>query len=336
VFAVLPFGNRTVILTLTGAQLREALLTGFSPVCNPQVATGRFPQVSGLKLTFHCSGATPVIDELSLAPEGPGGPLTPIGPGDTVRLVTNDFMFTGGDGYTALAGASDVLTPGDGLLEVTIEYIAATRRWRRGRGPDRQGSAGLGSSRSASDRGAAIEVGFDRGVVAQAVVAPGVVVDAPNRAQLGRGEDVVETPAAVVAGAPAPGPARLASRVAVEGAKGVVVTEVSETWDDAELAGIPLRSSLDAEPSPRVARERHHAAIRQLPAGRVEVAAEDARARGRGREPAPDRLEGSDLDPAVARVRHVDAVDLNRAAAGVDQCSDLGLRPWRVEPRDGV
>jgi hypothetical protein len=34
-------------------------------------------------------------------------------------------MFTGGDGYTALAGASDVLTPGDGLLEVTIEYIAA-------------------------------------------------------------------------------------------------------------------------------------------------------------------------------------------------------------------
>jgi 2',3'-cyclic-nucleotide 2'-phosphodiesterase (5'-nucleotidase family) len=125
VFAVLPFGNRTVILTLTGAQLREALLNGFSPVCNPQVATGRFPQVSGLKLTFHCSGATPVIDELSLAPEGPGGPLTPIGAGDRVRLVTNDFMFTGGDGYTALAGASDVLTPGDGLLEVTIGYIAA-------------------------------------------------------------------------------------------------------------------------------------------------------------------------------------------------------------------
>jgi hypothetical protein len=76
-------------------------------------------------LTFHCSGATPVIDELSLAPEGPGGPLPPIGPGDTVRLVTNDCMFTGGDGYTALVGASHVLTPGDGLLEVTIEYIAA-------------------------------------------------------------------------------------------------------------------------------------------------------------------------------------------------------------------
>ena len=125
VFAVLPFGNRTVILTVTGAQLREALLNGFSPVCDPNVHSGRFPQVSGLRLTYHCSGTTPVIDEIALAPEGPGGPVTPVGDADTVRIVTNDFMLTGGDGYTALAGGTDVLTPGDGLLEVTIEYITA-------------------------------------------------------------------------------------------------------------------------------------------------------------------------------------------------------------------
>jgi 2',3'-cyclic-nucleotide 2'-phosphodiesterase (5'-nucleotidase family) len=125
VFAVLPFGNRTVIETLTGAQLTEALLNGFSPVCNTAIATGRFPQVSGLKLDFHCNGTTPVVDGIALAPTGPGGPLTPVGPADTVRIVTNDFMLTGGDGYTALAGGTDVLQPGDGLLEVTIEYITA-------------------------------------------------------------------------------------------------------------------------------------------------------------------------------------------------------------------
>ena len=96
VFAVLPFGNRTVILTLTGAQLREALINGFSPICNPAIATGRFPQVSGLKLAFHCSGTTPVIDQV--AKVGSGGALTPVGPADTVRFVTNDFMLTGGDG----------------------------------------------------------------------------------------------------------------------------------------------------------------------------------------------------------------------------------------------
>ena len=124
-FAVLPFGNRTVLLTLTGAQLQQALLNGFSPVCDPLVATGRFPQVSGFALTFSCTGTTPSVTGMFKAPDGPGGTLTPIGPTDTVRIVTNDFMFTGGDGYTALAGASDVQQPGDGLLEILVDSITA-------------------------------------------------------------------------------------------------------------------------------------------------------------------------------------------------------------------
>ena len=70
---MLPFGNRTVILTLTGAQLTAALLNGFSPVCDPLIATGRFPQVSGLKIDFHCDGTTPVIDGIWKAPDGPAG-----------------------------------------------------------------------------------------------------------------------------------------------------------------------------------------------------------------------------------------------------------------------
>jgi 2',3'-cyclic-nucleotide 2'-phosphodiesterase (5'-nucleotidase family) len=125
VFAVLPFGNRTVIMTLTGAQLNAAFLNGVSPFCDPTVQTGRFPQISGLKLQFHCTGTTPVIDGIWRAPDGPSGPLTPVGPGDTVRVVTNDFMFTGGDGYTVLTGGTDVLQPGDALLDVAIEYITA-------------------------------------------------------------------------------------------------------------------------------------------------------------------------------------------------------------------
>jgi len=125
VFAVLPFGNRTVLLTLTGAQLEEAMLNGFSPVCNPAVATGRFPQVSGLKLTFHCDGLNPVVDGMWKAPSGPGGSLTPISATDTVRFVTNDFMLTGGDGYTVFGNGTNVQQPGDALLDVTNEYIAA-------------------------------------------------------------------------------------------------------------------------------------------------------------------------------------------------------------------
>jgi hypothetical protein len=43
-----------------------------------------------------------------------------------VRLVTNDFMFGGGDGYTMLANGTDVLTPGDALLDLAVGFIGRT------------------------------------------------------------------------------------------------------------------------------------------------------------------------------------------------------------------
>jgi 2',3'-cyclic-nucleotide 2'-phosphodiesterase (5'-nucleotidase family) len=78
-----------------------------------------------LVLEFSCSGTTPVIDGIFRAPDGPGGTLTPVGPSDTVRLVINDCMFTGGDGYTALTDGVDVLQPGDDLQILVNEYITA-------------------------------------------------------------------------------------------------------------------------------------------------------------------------------------------------------------------
>jgi 2',3'-cyclic-nucleotide 2'-phosphodiesterase (5'-nucleotidase family) len=124
-FSVLPFGNRTVILTLTGAQLEQAFLNGFSPKCNPAIATGRFPQISGLKVTYACSGLTPVVTGMWKTPLGIAGPATPIGPADSVRFVTNDFMYTGGDGYTMFAQGTNVLQPGDDLLQVAVDYVTA-------------------------------------------------------------------------------------------------------------------------------------------------------------------------------------------------------------------
>ena len=124
VFAVLPFGNSTVVETVTGAQLTAALVNGFKPPCGDVAGgTGRTPQVAGLRIRFTCSGTTAVIAELGKVADD--GTVTPIGPTDTVRLVTNDFMFAGGDGYTALSGGTDVLQTGDVLLDVVIEYITA-------------------------------------------------------------------------------------------------------------------------------------------------------------------------------------------------------------------
>jgi 2',3'-cyclic-nucleotide 2'-phosphodiesterase (5'-nucleotidase family) len=46
-------------------------------------------------------------------------------PTDAVRFVTNDFMSTGDDDYTAFANGTNVLQPGDALLDVVIDYITA-------------------------------------------------------------------------------------------------------------------------------------------------------------------------------------------------------------------
>ncbi|HSO30604.1 MAG TPA: 5'-nucleotidase C-terminal domain-containing protein [Candidatus Sulfomarinibacteraceae bacterium] len=128
-FAVLPFGNATVVETLTGAQMKTAFLVGFRPFCDSSVSTGRFPQIAGLKVQFHCASTGPggvaVIDGLWKAPDGPGGALTPVGDTDTVRFVTNDFMYTGGDGYTVFFAGTNVKLTGDLLLDVVANYVAA-------------------------------------------------------------------------------------------------------------------------------------------------------------------------------------------------------------------
>ena len=126
-FSVLPFGNATVVETLTGAQMRTAFLNGFAPVCDPNFAggTGRFPQISGLKVQFHCTGTTPVVDTIWKTPNGIAGPATVVGDADTVRFVTNDFMYTGGDGYTIFTQGTNVKFTGKLLLDVVGAYIAA-------------------------------------------------------------------------------------------------------------------------------------------------------------------------------------------------------------------
>ena len=118
-FAVLPFGNSTVIFTLSYAQLVAAFENGLKPPCGDvSGGTGRTPQFSGLKVTYHCNGAVPVIDRIDKG-------ATQMGSGDTVRVVSNDFMFNGGDGYTAFQGGTDVLFTGELLLDVIIDHIRA-------------------------------------------------------------------------------------------------------------------------------------------------------------------------------------------------------------------
>jgi 2',3'-cyclic-nucleotide 2'-phosphodiesterase (5'-nucleotidase family) len=49
----------------------------------------------------------------------------PIGPADTIRLVTLDYLLAGGDGYAMFAAGANASEPGDALLDVAIAYVKA-------------------------------------------------------------------------------------------------------------------------------------------------------------------------------------------------------------------
>ena len=114
----LPFGNKTILLEVTGADLLAALENGVSGV---EEGAGRFPHVSGMAFRFDASrlpgsrvsGVTvsgEALDRLR-----------------TYRLATNDFLGRGGDGYDMFAGAPRLIDAAAGKLMATqvIEAIAA-------------------------------------------------------------------------------------------------------------------------------------------------------------------------------------------------------------------
>ena len=103
----LPFGNKTVMVELTGKQIREALENGFSQI---EDGAGRFPQVSGLKI---------VAD-----PKAPKGKRVvsvmigdkPLDLAANYKIATNDYMLSGGDGYTAFTGGKVIVDANNGKL----------------------------------------------------------------------------------------------------------------------------------------------------------------------------------------------------------------------------
>jgi 5'-nucleotidase/UDP-sugar diphosphatase len=117
ILAELPFGNRTVKLELSGADLRAALENGFSQI---EGVAGRFPQVSGL--TIEVNPGRAAGDRIVSILVG-GAPLDDQ---KTYTAATNEFIANGGDGYTVLRNARQLINPIDATLMASqvIDYIA--------------------------------------------------------------------------------------------------------------------------------------------------------------------------------------------------------------------
>ena len=116
----LPFGTRTVKLRISGAGIRAALENGVSELPG---AAGRFPQVSGLRFTVDAG--KPAGERVSGIMIG-GKPLDPSA---SYTLATNDYMFDGGDGYTALKQGTPLLGVRDARLIANdvMAYVTAMK-----------------------------------------------------------------------------------------------------------------------------------------------------------------------------------------------------------------
>jgi 2',3'-cyclic-nucleotide 2'-phosphodiesterase (5'-nucleotidase family) len=99
VFTVLPFGNQTATVTVTGAELKGMLENGVSAMPG---ANGKFAQVSGLCFTYDISApvGSRVLGAVRQASDGScTGTAIDLTAASSYSVATNDFVASGGDGY---------------------------------------------------------------------------------------------------------------------------------------------------------------------------------------------------------------------------------------------
>ena len=116
VFTVQPFGNVMMVITLTGAQIKQALEQQFD---NPAPGQNRILQVSrGFSYTWDA--AKPKGEKVSdLRLNG-----TPLDPAASYRVTMNNFLAEGGDGFTVFAQGTERLG-GAVDLDAFQDYLRA-------------------------------------------------------------------------------------------------------------------------------------------------------------------------------------------------------------------
>jgi 5'-nucleotidase len=111
VFAVQPFSNTLVTMSLTGAQLKAVL--------EQQVLNSKMLQISA-SLTYTWTASAPAEGKVSnLMING-----VAVDPTASYRVTVNNFLAAGGDGFTRLTAGTDLFTGGVDL-DAFVNYITA-------------------------------------------------------------------------------------------------------------------------------------------------------------------------------------------------------------------
>lgn len=112
----LPFSSKSVLTAVSGKNILAALENGLSRL---EKRSGRFPQTAGLRVTADPKAPAGARVK-SVKVQGEELDLT-----RTYRVATNDFLVLGGDGYSMLAGESNLsIDSGTRLLALDVmDYV---------------------------------------------------------------------------------------------------------------------------------------------------------------------------------------------------------------------
>lgn len=121
-FAMMPFGNNLVVMTLTGAQLKQAIEQQFAI---PLRAGFNQPSVlaPSAGFTYRYDLARPAGERIgAMRLDG-----KPIAPGARYRVVVNNYLASGGDGLKAFTGGTEVTDANIVDIDALIAWIAPGR-----------------------------------------------------------------------------------------------------------------------------------------------------------------------------------------------------------------
>lgn len=120
VLTVLPFQNTLSTFEVDGATLLAALENGVSQL---EDGAGRFLQVAGLQYSFD--PAAPVGSRISDVMVLIGGDAWgPIDPAATYKVVSNNYVRGGGDGFEMFVNAANPYDFGPDVADVLAEFMA--------------------------------------------------------------------------------------------------------------------------------------------------------------------------------------------------------------------
>ena len=121
-FAMMPFGNNLVVMTLTGAQIKNALEQQYKGSIR-QGLTRPSATVPSAGFSYSVDMSKPAGSRVS------GMRLNgkPIDPAATYRVVVNNYLASGGDGLAAFTAGTDITDKNIIDLDALVDWIAPGR-----------------------------------------------------------------------------------------------------------------------------------------------------------------------------------------------------------------